>query len=116
MIRRRKLSIYPPGRAGLKLEGHCIETAARVECRRLEFLMFDLPERDPDLPPVADRLGIIQRFLEKTDFRALRAQRPELDGRTKMKVVVWEKQDGTFALEDVIPLTDDGQEPAPHSS
>lgn len=104
MIRPRKLSFYPPGRAGLKLEGHCIETAARIECRRLEYLLFDLPESDPDRQPVADRLGIIQRFLQMTDFAALRAQRPELDGRTQMKVVVWEKPDGTFALEDVIPV------------
>ncbi len=106
MSRGRKLSFYPPGRAGLKLEGHCIETAARIECRRLEYILFDLQEGDPDQPPVADRLGIIQRFLERTDFMALRARRPELDGRTKMKVVVWERQDGTFALEDVIPAPD----------
>lgn len=104
MMRGRKISLYPPGRAGLKLEGHCIETAARIECRRLEYLLFDMHEQDADRPPVADRLGIIQRFLERTDFEALRAQRPELDGRTQMKVVVWEREDGTFALEDVIPL------------
>jgi hypothetical protein len=97
--------MYPPGRAGLKLEGHCIETAARLECRRLEYLLFDMSGQDADRPPVEERLGIVQRFLQKTDFRTLRAQRPELDGRTKMKVVVWERQDGTFALEDVIPVT-----------
>ncbi len=102
MSRARKLSAYPPGRAGLKLEGHCIETAARIECRRLEYVLFDLREDDPDRPPVADRLGIIQRFLERTDFMSLRARRPELDGRTKMKIVVWERPDGTFALEDAI--------------
>lgn len=103
MMRKRKLSEYPPGRAGLKMHGYCIETAARLECRRLEYLLFDMQDGDPDMSPVAERLGIIQRFLASTDFRALRASRPELDGRTEMKVVIWEQTDSTFVLEHVIP-------------
>jgi hypothetical protein len=87
---------------GLKVGPHCIETAARQEIRRIEYLMFGMNINNPDLPPLEERHALLTRFIEVTDFRALRAERPELDGRAEMKVIVREEA-GTFVLAVVIP-------------
>jgi hypothetical protein len=99
----------PRRRVGLKIGPHCIETAARIEIRRVEYLMLGLDPADPGLPPLEDRRGILERFLGSTDFAGLRASRPELDGRTKMKVTVREQDDGRLVLEVEIPEAPPGE-------
>lgn len=75
----------------LDLSEHCVETAARHEHRRLRDAL--LQADDPD-PALAARLDLLQRFLEQSDFRALRAGDPRLRGGAAVRVVVRGHGDG----------------------
>lgn len=89
-------------RVELDLSHHCVETAARREHRRLcqELLAH------PGAPAGArQQLQLLQRFLEQTDFAALRARRPELAGGTPGRVIL------TLTAEGEVRLT--GQAPSP---
>ena len=104
MKAKRKAAKFVPRRyVGLNLGGHCIQTAAVREIRRVEYLMQTTAKDDPAMPALAERHSILRRFLEKTDFESLRASRPELDGRAEMKVRIRLLDGGDITLEDVIP-------------
>jgi hypothetical protein len=70
----------------LVLEGYCIETAARRERRRIEARLLELDPVDPGLRSLAGDLELLTEFLRGIDFSALRAARPELDGRADVTV------------------------------
>ena len=69
----------------LDLTRHCIETAARREHRRLRDVLLQAAEPDGALEA---RLTLLQRFLEQTDFRRLRARDPRLCGGSPVRVAV----------------------------
>ena len=64
----------------LSVKDHCIETAAKKEHRRLQNSLQNLNEASKQFKEESklfERLGV---FLERTDFKALRAKYPELAG------------------------------------
>ena len=64
----------------LHLKNHCIETAARQERRRLVSALLELDESTERFTKLADDLALVTAFLEQSDFRRLRSDRPELSG------------------------------------
>jgi hypothetical protein len=68
------------------LEGHCVEAAARRARAALESRLLERDELGPALREVASDLELLTEFLRSTDFAALRASRPELDGRDRVTV------------------------------
>jgi hypothetical protein len=64
----------------LHLENHCIETAAKRERRRVVSELLDLEESSEQFSRLADDLELVTEFLENSDFRKLRSERPELAG------------------------------------
>jgi hypothetical protein len=69
----------------LHLADHCIETTARHEYQRLVQRAIDDPQPDENIEA---GLSLLTEFLGETDFRKLRAERPELSGGTGARVVL----------------------------
>ena len=69
----------------LDLSDHCIETAAKREYRRLVDVAMSLEGDDQDFE---QKLTLLKDFLEKTNFRQLRAERPDLAGGSPVRVSV----------------------------
>jgi hypothetical protein len=83
----------------LHLEGHCIETAAKRERRRVVSELLDLDESSEQFRRLADDLELVTEFLENSDFRKLRSQRPELAGGCDVHVELRRAADrGRFML------------------
>ena len=77
-------------RVVLDLSFHCVQTAARKEHARLEqLLLAGRPELEAQ-----ERLMLLGEFLESTDFKKLRAERPELAGGTPVQLEVWRTPSG----------------------
>ena len=70
----------------LRVEHHCIETAARKEYRRVQALLLGLEESTPQFLENAQSLTLLENFLRKTDFSELRTKRPELSGGRILEV------------------------------
>lgn len=70
------------------LQGQCIETAARAERARFESRLLEIGESDSGFRAAAADLALLTEFLRTTDFPALRAARPELDGRAAVAVAL----------------------------
>ena len=64
----------------LSVKNHCIETAARNEHRRLQYSLQKLDEASDQFEEQSKMFEQLGNFLEKTDFKALRARHPELTG------------------------------------
>jgi len=79
----------------LDLCGQCIETAARAEYRRLSKILMRSESR---LPASEQPAELLREFLVATDFRALRAQRPELAGGAPITVRITLESGGCFAV------------------
>jgi hypothetical protein len=72
------------GSIDLKLEGFCIETAARRALRDLaDRLMAGDEQSENDL---SGPIELLHAFLEAGGFGCLRAERPELDGNWDVNV------------------------------
>jgi hypothetical protein len=85
----------------LSLSHHCIETAARREHRRISGLMLE-----GQAPEGAEAdLVLLAEFLGQTDFRRLRAERPELCGGRPVSVEL--RRDGSRL--DLWVITSDGE-------
>lgn len=82
----------------ISLQEHCIQTAAR----RLHARMRDriLTSEQPD-PVETEALTLLGEFLERSDFRALRAERPELSGGHPCVVVLRRGPSGELLLDRV---------------
>lgn len=80
----------------LSLKEHCIETSARKEYKRLvsKYLKGEW-ERE-----IERKIEFLKDFLENTDFRRLRADRPELQGGKDVEVEVIKEGD-TFLVKRV---------------
>lgn len=61
----------------LNLAGHCIETAAKKEFKRLMDLCFCSPSEDPARE---NALELLREFIETADFPTLRASDGRLAG------------------------------------
>jgi hypothetical protein len=72
-------------RVTLHLAGHCVETAARKEFKRLMDAAFDEPG---DSPEQEARIELVRAFLASADFPALRASDPRLGGEVDAAVVL----------------------------
>lgn len=70
----------------LLLDGHCIETAARHARARVEAWLLAAREDDPEASCQAAHLELLNEFLTRTDFAALRSSRAELDGSRRIAV------------------------------
>ncbi len=77
----------------LRLDGHCIETTARMLFRDMERCALEGGEVDEAA------YALLSDFLRDTDFGNLRGERPVLDGRTKIFVRVFRKGEG-FEIEE----------------
>ncbi len=67
----------------LSLDGHCVETAARHEFKRLMDAIFD---ETGDTTELEARIELVRAFLESADFPTLRASDPRLSGEIKASV------------------------------
>ena len=70
----------------LRIEKHCIETAAQREYRRLLYSLQQLDESSQGYSEKARLLEQLEKFLRTTDFSRLRAERPELTGGAVLEV------------------------------
>ncbi len=70
----------------LHIAEHCIETAIKRRYRRIQSLFLELEESDQRFHEYAQSLQQIETFLRHTDFRKLRAERPELAGGFDLEV------------------------------
>ncbi len=56
----------------LKTGGHCIQSAAKIEFRRITMIILEFT--DDTVPQIlTDQLELLTEFLENTDFNGLRA-------------------------------------------
>jgi hypothetical protein len=80
----------------LNLNGHCVETAARNEFRRLMDAIFD---ETGDTSGLEARIELIRAFLDTADFSALRASDTRLAGETEAAVELSRDAGGKFRME-----------------
>jgi hypothetical protein len=83
----------------LHLKNHCIETSAKQERRRVVSALLELDESTERFRKLADDLELITSFLENSDFRRLRSDRPELSGGSDIRVeLTRDAEPGEFVL------------------
>lgn len=83
-------------RVTLHLEGHCVETAARKEFKRLMDALFD---ETGDAPELEARIELVRAFLDTADFPALRASDERLAGDGSVTVIIARSGGGDFSIE-----------------
>ena len=88
----------------LRLDGDCIETAARRKLQRLISAALAAPG-DPDAE-TARRIALLGEFVRTADFRTLRATRPELAGDRDLEVIVRLDPDAGYEV-DVLDRVED---------
>jgi hypothetical protein len=83
----------------LHLKDHCIEAAAKQERRRVVSALLEVDESSERFRQLGDDLELITSFLENSDFRRMRSDRPELAGGSDIFVELTRDQDpGKFVL------------------
>jgi hypothetical protein len=83
----------------LHLKDHCIETAAKQKRRRIVSSLLELDESTARFRRLGDDLELLTSFLETSDFRKLRSDRPELSGGSNIHVELTRDEDpGEFVL------------------
>jgi hypothetical protein len=80
----------------LRLDGVCIQTAAR---RAREELVANYLDEPAPQTGAEEPIGLLERFLETTDFRKVRSRQPELAGGTQCCVRLHQCRDGTVMWE-----------------
>jgi len=78
----------------LHLDGHCIETGAKNEFKRLMDLFFDGGDNDS---AIEEKIAFLRDFIETADFKKLRAGDERLSGGTKITVEISRMRD-TFKI------------------
>ncbi len=79
----------------LSLSGHCVETAARNEFKRL---MDEYFAGAGESVGVEERLALLREFIETSDFKALRASDERLSGAVECTVTVYRDSRGGTGL------------------
>ena len=83
----------------LHLKSHCIQTAAKQKRKRIASALLELHESSEGFKQLADDLELVTSFLENTDFRKTRAERPELAGGCDIHVeLMLDADPGQFVL------------------
>ncbi len=82
-------------RVYLRLDGHCVETAARGEFKRLMDRFFSEPD---DADDIAERLDLLREFIDTSDFAALRSSDERLSGAVACTVAVYRDGNGAPAV------------------
>ena len=72
----------------LFLHGHCIETEAGKELKRLMDIYFTSEIFENDLEA---RIELLQKFLEKSNFSELRSSDLRLSGIEESAVIIYEQ-------------------------
>ena len=77
----------------LDLRGHCIQTSAEQEFRRLmgEFFIQEQEE-------IPEEISLLRDFLESADFSRLRGSDPRLAGEIPCRVSVARDDGGAFSV------------------
>lgn len=71
----------------LKTGGHCIQTAAKNELRRITDLILE--SGDDNIPsPAAEQVELLTEFLMNTDFNRLRASDDRFAGITGAECIL----------------------------
>lgn len=70
----------------LDLRQHCIETAAKQKRRHVVSALLELEETSERFRQLAEDLELLTSFLENSDFRKMRSERPELSGGSHIRV------------------------------
>ncbi len=79
----------------LGLVGHCVETAAKMEFKRLMDALF---EEAGDTVELEARIELVRAFLEEADFPALRASDARLAGEEESTAILSRGTDGGFLI------------------
>lgn len=79
----------------IHLSGHCIETGAKNEFRRLMDEYFD--SNDPQAG-IENRLELLREFIEKSDFKKLRASDERLSGEIETDVLIQRDVSGKITI------------------
>lgn len=76
----------------LSLHRHCIETAAKMEYRRLmgDYFASDTTRS----AEIEDKIALLKEFVESSDFPALRASDERLSGTIDSRVTLYRDEDG----------------------
>ena len=83
----------------LHLKDHCIETAAKRKRRHVVSALLELDEASEGFSQLAEDLELLTTFLENSDFRRMRSERPELSGGSDIQVeLIRAAEPGGFVL------------------
>jgi hypothetical protein len=89
-----KCEVLANGDVVLRLDDVCIQTAAKRARSDLLAGYLDEPEAEAE-----KTIGVLECFLETSDFRSMRSRHPELAGGTQCCVRLHQCQDGTVTWE-----------------
>jgi len=81
----------------LTLRGHCIETTAK---ERLKNLIRQSLVGNPD-EKILQEIEFLSDFIKNTDFKRIRSQYPEYDGRTEIIIRITKIEDRSYKIESV---------------
>jgi len=79
----------------LRLSGHCVETSARNEFKRLMDLYFAGADESGD---IEQSLALLREFIERSDFQALRASDERLSGAIDCSVSLYRDARGAAVI------------------
>lgn len=82
----------------LKTGGHCIQTSARNELRKIsDAIMFS--GNDEIIPGMAEQYKLLEDFLNHTDFNKLRASDERFAGIIEAVCTISRSDDGQTVIE-----------------
>lgn len=82
----------------LDLQGHCVETAAKHEYKRLMDRVFTEDVLGDSEAYIEEKIGLLSDFLHAADFSALRASDEQLAGITGGSARLYRSEKGTLCL------------------
>lgn len=83
----------------LNTDGHCIQTAARSELKRLTDNILLTDDATTEL---MEQVGLLTSFLQTADFNKLRATDTRLAGIDSSEFTLSRGDDGQYLLEPVV--------------
>lgn len=91
---RELFGLLPDGSVELNLEEACIQTTAKRVHRAITLALIEERASEAAVGPV---LEMLESFLLRTDFGALRMVHPELAGGTRCRARLYRRADGAVA-------------------